>query len=102
MFSTTPIFGPALPDIVFQYTSNRTSAVLPTNLFTFLVGSAMIRNTDLVNPTTQCCYLCRDFRLKAEAIFFQIDAVQYLAPENFVTGFNVTEIEVRKTIGEIS
>jgi hypothetical protein len=47
-------------------------------------------------------YFDRDFRLKAETIFFNGDRLNYFSPESLVTRFHVAKIDIGERIGEQS
>ena len=87
--------------IIFQNTVNSPEAVFPAYFFTLFVGSAGIRNADLVNPNIfYLCYFCRNFRLKAEFVLFNFDALYHFPLKNLIAGFHIGKIKVCKHIGQ--
>ena len=96
---------PVKPDgsveqIISQDAPECGDAVFPGNLLTLRVGPARIRNRHFVNTPISFRDLRGYFRLKAEPIGSQTDAVQHLATKNLVTGLHIAQVQVGKNIRE--
>jgi len=76
-------------------------AVSPGDLLTLFVGSAVIRNWQLVNAQLGIAqHLCRYFRLDAEVVFAQTERVHDFPPEHFVARFHIAQSRIEQKIGE--
>lgn len=87
--------------IIFQYTPNRPEPILPADFFPFGIGSAVVGNTHFVNADVRyACDLCRYFRLKAKAFFFQGNVFEDVCTEKLVASFHVGKVEVGEHVGK--
>ena len=87
-------------EIVFDDAPKCSDTVSPTDFFTFGVSSAVIRDPNLVNSQF---FQFRDFRgdlrLKTEAIFLDLYALDNLTAEHLVAGLHVGQVQVGKHVG---
>ena len=65
--------------IIFDDCINGSDPVLPANFFPLSICSAVVRDTDLINPRASLRNLCHDFRFNAESILLNSDAIQEFA-----------------------
>ena len=77
-------------------------SVTGRDLLALLVGPPVIGNAHLVNTQAHFRYLCDDFRLESEPVFFYLDALNDLSLEHLVTGFHVRQVQIREHVGEES
>ncbi len=76
-------------------------SIFPIDLFSFIVSPAVIRDAYFINPDAGYPgYLGRHLWLKPEPFFFQGDLLNNIRPEQLITGFHVSEIQVGKHIGQ--
>ena len=95
-----PYTGSLGKQVVLENTPDRADAVFPADLLAFFVGSPAVADTHFKNTTSLACHLGGDFRLKAEAVFLDVDALNDLAFKDLVTGFHVGEIQIREHVRE--
>lgn len=72
--------------------------IFPVNLFSFGVGSAVIGNSHFVDPHAHACDFAGNLRFKAEALFFNSDALNDLTTKRFEAGLHVREVQVGKHV----
>lgn len=75
-------------------------AVAPPDLFALFICSAIIRNANLEKSVASLCYLRGNLRFKPKPVLINGNAVEALAPKDFITCFHVSEIQVRKHVRE--
>src|SRR5579864_6211911 len=88
--------------IVFQDAPDRPQTILPADLLALGISSPGIADSDFVYATTQSRNLGNNLRLETEAIFFDPDALNDFAPEDFVTNLHIGQIQVREHVGKLS
>ena len=86
--------------IVLNDRVDRPDPIPPSNLFSFFVSSTVIGDSDFEEPTTGLSYLGRNFRFKAEPIFFDRDAGQDFAAKRFVACLHVGQVHVGQHVGQ--
>src|SRR5581483_513992 len=74
--------------------------VFPADFFPFLVGSAGIADTDLINPQFPFGNFYRNLRLKTEAIFLERNGLDDFPAEYLVAGFHVCKVQIGDSIGQ--
>src|SRR5262245_20129379 len=88
-----------LPEyVVLDYAIESPNTVLPGDLLALDVGATVIRNTNLVNPTSEFGDLGGDFWLEPKSILFYLNALNNLTTKYLVACLHVREIDVRKDI----
>lgn len=78
--------------IIFEDAVNRPYTVFPSNLLPLIVGSSIVGNANLVDAAAKFGYFGSHFRLKAKAVFLDVDLLNDLAAECLVAGFHVREV----------
>ena len=86
--------------IVFSDGPECAETVAPANFFPLGVGATVVTDTNLIDHGAGTRDLGGDLGLKAEAIFLDLDFLNYLATENFVAGLHVGEVEISRHVGE--
>ena len=87
--------------VVFENAIDGAEAVFPSDLLSFVKGSSVIGDPDLVDPHIRNAGdLCRDFGLKAESIFLQLNSLDDFSSEHLVAGFHVTQVQVGECIAQ--
>src|SRR5438477_12782984 len=81
-------------EVVFDDGVEGADSMAPGNFFSFFVGTAVVRDTEFVNPTAGSGYFGRDFGFESEAIFAQINGPDDGSAIVLVASFNVSEMEV--------
>ena len=96
------VFRPiaALPHAIFDDAPQGFHAVAPADLFSFFVGSTVVGDPDLEDLQTPMAQLRRDLRFEAEAVLFESDGLQHVAPDQLVARLHVREIQVREHVRE--
>ncbi len=74
--------------------------VFPSNLFPFLVCSAVVGNANFVNPAFCFGDLGSDFRIKPKSVFFYCDILDKRSPEGFVAGFHISQVHICQHVGQ--
>ena len=88
-------FGKSLVnEAVFQDTHDGADAVFPSDLFTFVVRTAIVGDGDFIDHPVLLGDFRGDFRLKAKAVFFNFNLLQHLFFEDPVADLHIGEIEV--------
>src|SRR5579863_9753679 len=88
----------ARSDVVLPDAPESAHAVAPADLLSFGVSSPVIGDPDLVDAGPRLGDLGRDLWFEPEAILPDHDPLNQLAPEGFVSGFHVREIEVGRHV----
>src|SRR5205823_7116038 len=70
------------------------NSIAPSNFLSFFIGTAVVRDTDFVNPAAGTGYFGGDFGFESETVFAQVKVPDDGRAECLVTGFNVGEINV--------
>src|SRR5271170_3076416 len=76
---------------IFDQCPNGSKAILPSNLFAFLVIAPIVRDGQLIEANALFQYFGSDFRLKLEAIGLDGDALENRGGKNLVAGFHVRQ-----------
>ena len=101
IFAIHPLFT---EQIILYYAPNRLNPVNPTDFFPFGVGPAGIGNADFINSALISFGKFREsrheLRLDPKALRFQFgqDLAQNFFCKNFVAGFYVSQVKIRKNI----
>jgi len=86
--------------VVDRQAPQRAKSIFPPDLFALRVGTARIADSDLINPEAALGDLHCHFRFEAEAVFLQRDGLNHLAPECFVAGLHIGQVEVGDHVGD--
>ena len=81
-------------EVVFDDGVEGADSIAPGNFFSFFIGTAVVRDTDFVNPAAGAGYFGRDFWFESEAIFAQINGPDDGSAECLLASFHVSEIDV--------
>jgi len=73
-------------------------SIPPSDLFSFGVGAAVVRDRHLVNPGAGLGETSRELRLDAEAVGSEGKSSHQIHPHRFVTRLHVGEVEVRRHV----
>ena len=85
---------------VFQDYKNSSEAVLPGDLLTLTVRSAVVRYPNLVYPALFFPHFNGDFRFNSKTILFDLNASDNLRSEHLITGFHVSEVQIAEHVGK--
>ncbi len=77
-------------------------AVFPGDFLAFFVGAAGVGDGNFVDAPVAFCDFGGNFRLEAEAVGFELDALEDFATEDFVAGLHVGEFEIGENVGKQS
>src|SRR5947207_13926758 len=80
--------------IVFDDGVEGANSIAPGNFLSFIIGTAVVRDTDFVNPAAGTGYFGGDFGFESETVFAQVKVPDDGRAECLVTGFHVGEINV--------
>ncbi len=77
----------------------RSDTILPGDFFPLFLSASGVRDTYLKDPALKTGDLRDDLGLEAETILLDVDFVEDIACQNFVTAFHVRQIEIGEHVG---
>lgn len=82
------------PETVSKDTVYRAKSIFDPNLFTFVIGSALVRDTYFIDTESwsNASNLSSNLGLKTETVFSEIDGLDDFTPENLKATFHVREV----------
>src|SRR6266516_7241714 len=83
-----------LAEGVFQEAPEGADAISPADFLSFFVGASPIADADFIDAEVAFGDLDGDFRLKAEAVFFDGNRLQDVAAEDLVASLHVCHVHI--------
>ena len=81
---------------------DRAETVTPAYLFTFRIGAAAVRNSDLINAAAHFRELRRDLDFDRETVFAQLEFSRDLGPERLGASFDIAQVQICQCVGKQS
>ena len=87
-----------VPATILDYCVQRPKAIAPANFFALFVGTAIVGNSNLENPTPQPGHFRYNFRLNAKPVLFYLNGFNNGSFEDLITCLDVGQIKVREHV----
>src|SRR5207248_5281454 len=87
-------------EVIFHDCIDRSDPIFPADFLSLSVGSAVIRDADLINPRSSPRNLRDKFGFDAEPFLLDSKAIQEFASKNLVTTLHIGQVQVGKHVRE--